>query len=205
MALLPGFLKYATHPGLPPALTITSRATWGAVEPNLEAANERGLYDPVKNLGGWLIYDAPLSQVLHTLVVHHTATFVKQHPRQVQRWHMQRAGLADIAYHFIIDAKGEAFEGRTINVRGAHTGGHNTGTIGVALLGHFDLWHPSEAQIVTLKFLITHLKQSYALTHLAGHRDFQPGITECPGQHLAIYLPTLAESAGLIYGTGGRK
>lgn len=205
LAILPGFLSRANRPILPTTLTITPRAAWGAVEPNLEAASEQGLYDPVHNPGGWLVYDAPLTQVLHTLVVHHTATYIKQHPCQVQAWHTRRAGLADIAYHFVIDAKGEAFEGRAINVRGVHTGGHNTGTVGVALLGHFELWRPAEAQIATLQLLVAHLKATYALTHLAGHRDFQPDVTQCPGRHLAAYLPGLADSAGLIYGTGGKK
>ncbi len=205
LATLPGFLARANPLALPATLSITPRADWGALDPDHEAANERGWYDPIGNAGGWLIYDEPLAQVLHTLVVHHTATYIKQHPRQVQAWHMQKAGLADIAYHFVIDAKGEAFEGRAINARGAHTGGHNTGTVGVAILGHFELWRPTEAQIATLRRLIAHLKTAYALTHLAGHRDFQPGVTECPGRHLAAYLPKLANDSGLIYGTGGKK
>ncbi|HNT75258.1 MAG TPA: peptidoglycan recognition family protein [Anaerolineae bacterium] len=205
LSLLPEFLSQSGRPSLPTTLHVVSREEWRAGEPDLQAAAEHGLYDPQTNPGGWLIYDAPLSEVLHTIVVHHTATYIKQHPREIQKWHRKRLGLADIGYHFVINPEGIVCEGRDIGVRGAHTGGHNTGTVGVALFGQFELWRPAEVQIVQLKLLAAYLRDTYAITHLAGHRDFQPAETVCPGRYLADRLPDLAAEVGLAYGIGGEK
>ncbi len=204
LALLPGITTGDTYPSPPTTLHIVSREEWRAGEPDLLADAENGLYDPQTNPGGWLIYDAPLASVLHT-IIHHTASFVKQHPKNAQKWHKERLGLADIGYHFVINPQGIVFEGRDIGVRGAHTGGHNTGTVGVALFGHFELWHPAEIQIVQLKLLAAYLRDAYAITHLAGHRDFQPDETRCPGHYLADILPDLAAEVGLVYSVGGGK
>lgn len=205
LSLLPELLTQSGQLSLPTTLHIVSREEWQAGAPDLQAIAEHGLYDPQTNPGGWLIYEAPLTDVLHTIVVHHTASFVKQHPRDAQKWHKERLGLADIGYHFVINPQGIVFEGRDIGVRGAHTSGHNTGTVGIALLGHFELWHPAKIQIVQLKLLTAYLRDTYAITHLAGHRDFQPDETVCPGHYLADVLPNLAAEVGLAYGVGGGK
>jgi hypothetical protein len=95
------------------------------------------------------------------------------------------------------------YAGRDLSVRGAHTGGANTGTVGVALLGNFERGSPAKAQLDTLRALGAYLAGTYTLTHLAGHRDFQPGVTVCPGRELEPLLPGLAEELGLEFGTGG--
>jgi hypothetical protein len=38
---------------------------------------------------------------------------------------MSVKGYADIGYHIVIDSFGVLYEGRVLNARGAHTGGHN--------------------------------------------------------------------------------
>ena len=47
------------------------------------------------------------------------------------------------------------------------------------------------------------LIDAYAITHLAGHRDFQPGVTLCPGDNLEVLLPDLAAELGIAFGTEG--
>lgn len=200
---LPALLTCSNPQSLPTTLHIVPRAAWGAGEPDLTAEAEHGLYDPRTNPDGWREYAQPLADVLHTVIVHHAASFVKQHPRDAQKWHRERLGLADIGYHFVINAQGTVYEGRPINVRGAHTGGHNTGAVGVVLFGHFELWRPAKAQMAALRLLVTYLRDTYAVRYLGGHRDFQPDATVCPGQHLALLLPELAAELGLMYGTGG--
>lgn len=88
-------------------------------------------------------------------------------------------------------------------MRGAHTGGHNTGTVGIVLLGNFQIDEPTEAQLASLRTLSGCLIDAYAITHIAGHRDFQPGITDCPGDNLEALLPDLATELGLEFGTEG--
>jgi hypothetical protein len=187
------------------SLNITPRSDWQAADPNLDASGEHGLYDPTTNPEGWLVYDRPLSQVLTTIIVHHSALPPSDGPLEIQSMHMRRRGFADIAYHFVIDDAGQIYEGRALEVRGAHTGGHNTGTLGIVLLGNFEETFPTEAQLAALRTLVGCLSEEFAITHLAGHKDFQPGATVCPGRNLAPLLPGLAADLHLEYGTGGYR
>lgn len=184
------------------SLEIVPRSGWVAVEPDLENSVE-GLFDPETNPGGWYTYDEPLSQVLSTIVVHHSALPLIDGPREIQKLHMHNKGFADIGYQFVIDYSGHIYEGRPIDVRGAHTGRHNTGTVGIVLLGNFERTRSSKAQLSSLEQLGRCLAAEYQISHLAGHRDFQPEATVCPGQKLEVLLPDLAAELGLEFGTGG--
>jgi hypothetical protein len=184
------------------SLNIVLRSEWGAMEPDLNASIE-GLYDPVTNPGGWLVYDESLPEVLNTIVVHHSALPLRDGPLEIQYKHMQQKGFADIGYNFVIDEVGQIYEGRSLTVRGAHTGGHNTGTIGIVLLGNFEETEPTAKQQIALKRLVRCLADEYDITHLAGHRDFQPEVTVCPGKNLEALLPDLATELQLEFGTGG--
>jgi hypothetical protein len=184
------------------SLNIVPRAEWGAVEPRIENSEE-GVYDAATNPEGWLVYSEPLEDVLTTIVVHHSALPTSDGPREVQQMHMELRHYADIAYQFVIDAGGSIYEGRSLNVRGSHTGGHNTGTVGIVLLGDFQIIEPTDAQMEALRSLSACLIDRYGITHLAGHRDFQPGVTVCPGDNLEALLPDLVTELGIQFGTGG--
>jgi hypothetical protein len=186
------------------SLGIISRAQWGAAEPDIEGSAE-GVYDVAANPEGWMIYDKPLEEVLTTIIVHHSALPTSDGPREIQNMHMELRHYADIAYQFVIDPEGSIYEGRSLTVRGAHTGGHNTGTVGIVLLGDFQIVEPTDAQLEALRRLSACLIDRYSITHLAGHRDFQPGITACPGNHLEALLPQVAASLGIQFGTDGYK
>lgn len=136
-------------------------------------------------------------------MVHHSALPLSDGPREIQELHMQNKGYADVGYHFLIDENGIIYEGRPINVRGAHTGGFNTGAVGVVLLGNFEEIEPTQSQLSSLTELNRYLKTAYQITHLAGHQDFQPGETLCPGRNLEPLLPGLANELELVFGTAG--
>lgn len=187
----------------PPAPTITSRAEWGAELPNHNAQNERGLFDPATNPLGWKVYADPLDEVYNTIVLHHTALPATDGPQEIQLKHTRDKAWADIGYHFVIGADGVIYEGRDIGVRGSHTGGYNTGTLGIALTGNFEHAMPTEEQLASVAALVRYLAYAYDITHLAGHRHFQPGDTVCPGENFTPLLPEIAENAGLEFGTDG--
>lgn len=184
-------------------LTLITRAGWGAASPNLQAQAEHGLFDPVANPEGWLTYRDPLTKAFNTVVVHHSALPLADGPQAIQRAHMGLKGYADIGYHFLVDGLGDLYEGRILRARGAHTGGHNTGTVGVVLLGNFNVVEPFTRAWQTLRDLIAYLRDAYHITHVAGHHDFQPEETECPGAHLQKRLPALATERQMNFGTGG--
>jgi hypothetical protein len=183
------------------SLDIVSRAEWGAVDPVLDSVE--GVYDPVTNPGGWMVYDEPLDEVLTTIIVHHSALNVSDGPFEIQDMHFRFKGYADIAYQFLINETGRIYEGRSLTVRGAHTGGYNTGTVGIVLLGNFMERAPTDAQLGSLRALSGCLIDAYRITHIAGHRDFQLDETDCPGDNLEALLPGLAVELGVEFGTEG--
>lgn len=186
-------------PGSLELLGLIHREQWGAVEPDLVNSNERP-YHSLTNPNGWMIYPEPLDEVLNTVIVHHSALSLTDGPREIQELHMQEKRFADIGYHFLVDESGKLYEGRAINVRGAHTAGHNSGAIGVMLMGNFEQIEPTSEQINTLVATLISLDKLFGIENVAGHRDYNPGATLCPGNHLAILLPEIANQAGIRYG-----
>ena len=95
-------------------------------------------------------------------------------------------GWAEIGYHFLIGETGAIYEGRALQVRGTHVEEHNTGTVGVCLIGDFNFEPPAERQVTAALRLIRWLAAELGLTHLAGHSEFNPA-TDCPGAHTLPY------------------
>ncbi len=184
-----------------PAVLIL-RKDWGAVDPSVtpDGTGEHGPYNAVTNPDGWLIYDQPLETILDHVIIHHSALPLTDGPREIQKLHMEEKGFADIGYHFLVNEKGQLFEGRSLKVRGAHTYGANYGSLGICLIGNFEEIRPTSAQLATAKSLITGLVATFPLINrLAGHKDYNPGITLCPGANLYALLPALAQELNLDY------
>jgi len=179
-----------------PSVAIVLREGWGAAPANIDGSVE-GRYDAQLNPDGYLVYDKPLTVALKDLIVHHTATGFDATPADIQRLHMQDRGYADVAYHYLIGADGTIYEGRVLGARGAHTGGRNTGSIGVSLFGNFEDLTPTVAQLDSLWRLAGALTFDFWLERLGGHRDYQPGATVCPGANLWPLLPDLAQACAV--------
>jgi hypothetical protein len=191
-------------PTPPTPLVLVTRAAWGARPPNHEAPNEYGFAATATD-SQWYVYpENDLAAVYNTVVIHHSAIALATNEtmRSIQDLHMDVNGWADIGYHFAIDKNGVIYEGRDIHARGSSVAGHNTGVIGVVVMGNFEQDYPLDAELTTLQLLVNWLARTYSLTHLAGHSEFNPE-TVCPGKNLIVYLDQLAQSAGLQRGTGG--
>lgn len=187
----------------PPAPRILSRADWNARPPNHEAPNEFGFALTARD-SEWYVYPDDLTQIYNTVAIHHSASLLAANETMldIQNLHMNSNGWADIGYHYGIDKDGVIYAGRDVGVRGASVAGYNTGTIGVVLMGNFEVDSPLEVQLTALQHLLNWLAYTYLLTHLAAHREFNPE-SLCPGQNMLPYLDTLAQNAGLQRGTGG--
>jgi N-acetyl-anhydromuramyl-L-alanine amidase AmpD len=132
---------------------------------------------------------------LNEIIVHCTATrpdwwstrSTAQKVAEIKRWHVQDRGWSDIGYHFLIDRDGKVVAGRPLQTVGAHTQGHNTGTIGISLFGghgsaatdaFFENYTPQQDK--ALRDLITHLRASYpTITKVSGHNEY--AAKACPG------------------------
>lgn len=184
---------------------ILPRSAWGARDVNHQASAEPGFYGP-DNLLGWRAYSGDLAAVYSTIAIHHSFPIRRDTGtmRDIQDLHQGTQHWADIGYHYGIGGDGAIYEGRDVHVRGASVAGYNTGTIGVVLIGDFEQETPAEAQLASALALVVWLGQTYSLTHLAGHYEFNPE-TVCPGLNMKPYLDPLAAAAGLRRGTGGYR
>jgi hypothetical protein len=147
------------------------------------------------------------------VVVHHTATANREADtaasvRAVYYYHAVSQGWGDIGYNYLIDWRGNVFEGRYggRGVEAGHAYGHNAGSIGVACLGTFT----GEAATIEMRRSLARLIAQVSpyvdphdsswfvdgeMPNLMGHRDamrYRPGdATECPGDALYALLPGL--------------
>jgi hypothetical protein len=109
--------------------------------------------------------------------------------RAIQAFHQDTRGWADIGYHWLIGRDGRVYEGRALDVQGAHAGGdNNRNNLGVSVIGDFSTRLPDGPQLATLTaFLRDQMRtRSIPLDRLFGHRDFKA--TACPGDALYAWL-----------------
>jgi len=139
----------------------------------------------------------------YRVAIHHTQTPSDNAParvRAIQAYHMDSRGWCDIGYHFLVATDGTVFEGRPLELLGAHTGGQNGGNIGVSFLGCFHASEcasmpPIEPPVDMLDAggrLLGTLAALEGLTLGAstvnGHGAWPGQSTDCPGDHLKPYL-----------------
>lgn len=68
--------------------------------------------------------------------------------RQIQNWHKEAYGMADIGYHYVIDRDGTIYTGTPADRMGAHQRGQNDGNIGVAFVGTLGAGTPPSTEQV---------------------------------------------------------
>lgn len=203
-----------TRPYIGPRPRIVSRKEWGASE----SLREKGF-----------VY----SKAVKAAFVHHSATgngfTCKQAPsvlRSIYRYHVKSSGWRDIGYNFAVDKCGNIYEGRAGGVakavRGAHTLGFNTNSMGVAVLGTYShstppaaavnavarltAWklglygvNPSGQSVLTSQGSNKYKKgRKVSFNAISGHRD--GFLTECPGSRLYGKLGTARTSSAAYQG-----
>ncbi|MCX4909552.1 peptidoglycan recognition family protein [Streptomyces sp. NBC_00878] len=164
-----------------------------------------------------------------TLTVHHTAG-VNDDPdpaatvRAIYQLHAITNDWGDIGYHFLIDEKGTIYEGRYSGddgipghdpdgkvVTAFHTGGFNSGNLGIALLGNLVDRSPTDAARESLTRLVRAVTRFHGVdpeaqvtytnpvngtkrdvNEISGHRDWME--TECPGDVMYGELATLRKA-----------
>ena len=141
-------------------------------------------------------------------------------------YHVRTRGWNDIGYNFLVDRYGRVFEGRyggiTRAVLGAHAGGFNTYTTGVALLGTFTTSRPTSPMLAALERLLawkldlTHVDprgrtvltsaggantrypagRRVVVNTILGHRS--TSYTTCPGDPTIGLLPRIRSAVSRI-------
>jgi tetratricopeptide (TPR) repeat protein len=118
---------------------------------------------------------------------------------KIQRYHQKDRGWADIGYHYIIDRRGEVFQGRSLSYQGAHASGRaNRGNIGIVVLGNYSARRQrlTDAQRRSLTVLTARLCDHYRIgaKQIYTHEEIRPGHTECPGPEISSYVSKIRQS-----------
>lgn len=197
---------------------VITRAQWGADE---SLRCDGPTYDD--SLGG--------------ATVHHTAgsnDYTKAESAEIVRsiyaYHAQTLGWCDVGYNVLVDKYGQIFEGRSggleRNVQGAHAGGFNENTMGIAMMGDFSTVSPPQPTVDAIgRYLGWRLAkagldptgrttmysegteftpyaqgQAVDLPIIFAHRDV--GNTSCPGDAAYARMDQIRSIAKANYGGG---
>jgi hypothetical protein len=127
------------------------------------------------------------------IMIHHSLTKdgVVKDWDAIKRYHIETMGWKDIGYHLGIEWVFDHYEyqiGRPLNMPGAHCkeNGQNTKTIGICLVGNYDLAPPSKEQLKLLGKLCRELMAAYKINieNIRFHRQYAT-YKSCPGTLLS--------------------
>jgi len=136
--------------------------------------------------------------------------------KKTYKFHALTRWRGDIWYNFIIDPFGNIYEGRAGGewTVGMHVKWNNTPSLGIMLMGNFEIQKPTDKQIESLIELSTILSAKYGINpnektyysrdiksapylesnsdyKIAGHTD--AGYTACPGDYLYEKFPYIRQ------------
>ena len=124
------------------------------------------------------------------IVIHCSASGPKTTAKDITRWHKARH-WSGCGYHIVIEHDGGVKFGRDINKTGAHVKGHNTGSIGICMVGGIDgngTNHKfSKDQYEALKVVLEGIFLTYGKLAVYGHNDFNKR-KSCPCFLVEQYL-----------------
>lgn len=120
------------------------------------------------------------------IVIHHIGnTNADVSAAEVHQWHLNR-GWSGIGYHFLIRKDGTVERGRPLDTMGAHAEGENNHTVGINIVGNFEVALPTDEQIYSAASLTAALCRLYRIypsaNTIVGHRDLNR--TACPGKYM---------------------
>ena len=148
--------------------------------------------------------------------IHHTAGVTAPSDpeatmRSIWYYHTVVNGWGDIGYQFVLDHLGTIYQGRynsdlaNLDAIGAHVGGHNTGCVGLSVMGDFETATVTSATLNALYDLVSWKCEQRDIDphgsswlvdgtypNISGHRDI--GSTACPGANFYPLLPSIRDT-----------
>ncbi len=139
----------------------------------------------------------------YRMAIHHTETPTNDtispeaRLRSIQSYHMDVLGWCDIGYHYLMSRDGRLWEGRPDHLLGAHTGGNNTGNVGISVIGSHMTTPITSTQVENLADLIRAIADERGIpinrSAIKGHREYKS--TDCPGDALYAQLDEVVDLA----------
>lgn len=120
---------------------------------------------------------------LTTIILHIIDSDIPAHDNveTIRKWHVEERGFNDIGYHRYVNAKGKRFQGRPDEKIGAHTKGHNTGSIGIATFGKFGTERTQDQYVGIIQEIIAINLKYPSVKLVKQHSDFDPKKPHCAG------------------------
>lgn len=144
----------------------------------------------------WDFYKLHTREETDSIIIHHTAGLQSDTARTIHEYHKSKE-WAGIGYHYLVGESGLVEIGRPRDAIGAHAAGHNSDTVGIALIGNYNDYEPSRDQIENLAVLIANICYDYNIepcdTTILGHRDVDA--TACPGTYVYHLIPDIIGKA----------
>lgn len=132
------------------------------------------------------------------IVIHHSLT-EDGSPKNwdaIRKYHMEVKGWNDIGYTYgleNVNGKLTILEGRQIGEVGAHAFDFNAKSIGICLVGNYDMDPPSDDRLETLSLFCRDLQREFKIPkeNVIGHRDTfilrgVPVEKSCPGERFDL-------------------
>ena len=124
------------------------------------------------------------------IIIHHSGTDdgPGSSVAAIRRFHTapppQGRGWSDIGYHVLVERIGDSYEaviGRPERIPGAHTRGHNHDSLGICLVGNFQMTSPPVEQLRVAARVVADwlIRYNIPATELYRHSYFAD--TDCPG------------------------
>lgn len=173
---------------------IISRDEWGA-----------------RYAAAWENRDAPLPA--RELYLHHSVTDAPDvgAPFQVDAAAVRTLELIGekrfgwgMSYTFVVTPAGRVYEGHRVDGVGAHTGGRNSISRAICLVGNYEEDRPSEAMLDAVAELVAHGHRAgwWPAGLTGGHRDAPGASTACPGRFAQALIPVINSRAADLLDDG---
>jgi hypothetical protein len=130
---------------------------------------------------------AKVTRGIQEVVLHHTWSPTAAQYRgkttwdAIRKYHMEERGWSDIGYHFGVGPDRSIWKLRPVERSGAHVLNRNQHTVGVAMVGNFDVEDPMANGLPTAAQVVRVLVDRFELKleNVRFHREFQD--KTCPG------------------------
>ena len=123
------------------------------------------------------------------IVLHHAAAKTAT-VQQIHQW------------HFYVRKDGSVYQGRPIDMLGAHCHNNNSDSIGICFEGNFENETMGEVQIKAGQELIAYVLNKYPGLKIYGHKDFNA--TGCPGKNFPMSRFTSSKANSHTNNTTGK-
>ncbi len=125
-------------------------------------------------------------QTIQDITIHHSGVTVIQAAATIAAWHVAGKKWPGIGYHYLVYPSGAVFKCNEDTEISYHNGFCNAVSIGICLIGNFEVMEVPEAQWNAALELVNELKRLYpSIKSCTAHREYK-GTTLCPGKNFDI-------------------